>query len=89
MSLFVNPNGCNKLPILRTKDLCFLVRITNAKFLCSRHAKKCSLENVWITSALSPTLCRPKLEFFSTRVHASDTTLEVLIIGHYLKKCLD
>ena len=72
---------------MKIKDLClFMVKITSTEFICPRHGKKCGLENAWITSALNLVLCRLELEFFYARADASNATLEVLIVGHYLEK---
>ena len=88
MRVLVNSNGCIWLLLLRTKDLCsFMVKVVSAKFICPGHAKTCYLNNARITNALSTALSGPEFEFFSARAHASDATLKILIVGHYLKEC--
>ena len=87
MNLLVNSNRCIKLPILRAKDLySLMVGFTSTKFICPRHAKEYRLDNTWITSALSLVLSGPKLQFFFTWAHASDASLEVLKISHYVEE---
>ena len=88
MNLIVSSDRCIGLSLLRTKDLCsFMVRVPSTKFICLRHAKKCRLNNAWITDALCSALSGSQLQFLSSRAHHSDATLQILIIGYYLHEC--
>ena len=89
VSPFVNSKKCITFLLVRLKDLLSLVmRVTSVEFIYLRYVKECDLKNIQITNVMSPTLYRPKLEFYSAKIHASNATFEALIVGHYLEKHL-